>query len=89
MRKISMLAILSLVPAAGCQDGFESLRRVEVWKQHTFYSYDEPQLMAPVGPAGCDCNPPGIMPTTVSAGLPLQPAQPVSTEEFNGVLKQP
>ena len=43
MRKVLIVSILSLL-AAGCEGTCETLRRVEVWKQHTFFAPNEPVM---------------------------------------------
>jgi hypothetical protein len=52
MRKVLIVSILSLT-AAGCEGTCETLRRVEVWKQHTFFAPNEPVLLAPAAEPTC------------------------------------
>jgi hypothetical protein len=92
MRKVIIVSIMTLF-AAGCQDTFESLRRVEVWKQQTFFAPSEAPAVAPA--PGCNCGAATQMEmsqaTTVSLGVVPGPESTVSTsmEESDGVLKQP
>ena len=51
MRKVMIVSVLSLL-LAGCEGTCETLRRVEVWKQHTFFAPNEPVLVSPTNP----CN---------------------------------
>ncbi|HTQ38002.1 MAG TPA: hypothetical protein VMJ32_03190 [Pirellulales bacterium] len=139
MRKLLIFSILSILPAFGCADGIETMRRIEVWKAQTFFTPTQPVVMAPAGSnpcgapvaatPGCNCQQGAAaqaiavpaaaaatqigssavngVPGTVSAGYPAEssetdvpmpgtvtvgperPAETVSTEELNGVLKQP
>ena len=52
MRKVLIVSTLSLL-AAGCEGTCETLRRVEVWKQQTFFTPNEPVMMAPVAEPTC------------------------------------
>jgi hypothetical protein len=49
---VLIVSILSLL-AAGCEGTCETLRRVEVWKQHTFFAPNEPVVFAPAGEPTC------------------------------------
>jgi hypothetical protein len=115
MRKLLITTVLGLIPACGCSDCLETLRRVEVWKAQNYFTPREPVTItpascnpcgAPAAPAaGCSCQQgatagtvvsspavmpgPDAIPDAVSAGYPTGTDEPVSTEEFNGVLKQP
>ena len=51
MRKVTIVSVLSLL-LAGCEGTCETLRRVEVWKQHNFFAPNEPVLVSPTNP----CN---------------------------------
>jgi len=99
MRKVMIVSVLSLL-LAGCEGTCETLRRVEVWKQHTFFAPNEPVLVSPTNP----CNPaPAPEPdcgggtaqfieqpaTTVGSPVMPGPVEAISTEEADGVLKQP
>jgi hypothetical protein len=120
MRKMLIVTMLAIVPAFGCTDCMETMRRVEVWKLQTFFAPSQPVVAAapcsnpcgaPVAAApACSCQqgttaPAAATPTSANyapaaedAGTvvpgsvtigPEQPAETVSTEELNGVLKQP
>jgi hypothetical protein len=122
MRKMLILTAIAIVPAFGCCDGLETLRRVEVWKAQTFFTPAQPVVAAPAGcnPCGapvatasaCSCQngavvtgpttvdtipavavPATSAPATVSTGMttgyPPEAAESNSTEELDGVLKQP
>jgi hypothetical protein len=131
MRKLLILTVLSILPALGCADGLETMRRIEVWKLQTYLTPAQPVVAAsPCGnPCGapaaaapaCNCPggataaigsaattaasiPAGAVPNAVTAGYPAdadvpvpgsitvgpeRPAETVSTEELDGVLKQP
>ena len=52
MRKVLIVSILSLL-AAGCEGTCETLRRVEVWKQQTFFAPNEPVMLAPAAEPTC------------------------------------
>src|SRR5215470_14292902 len=100
MRKLLSLTILSVMPALGC----EMARRVEVWKAQNFFTPQQPVVVTP-GPAqglvpasaapACNCQQSAAMsaaataPVTMGAGYPEMSEQPTSTEELDGVLKQP
>jgi hypothetical protein len=104
MRKLPIISIVCLIPAFGCTDCMETMRRIEVWKAQTFFTPMQPVTMTPASsnPCGvpatapaCSCQPgaaSAVMSTpaaTVSAGYPADPGETVSTEELDGVLKQP
>jgi hypothetical protein len=105
MRNLLIISIVGLIPAFGCADGLETMRRIEVWKAQTFFTPVQPVTMTPASsmPCGppaiaapaCSC-PPGTapvvvttQPAAVSAGYPVDSGETVSTEELDGVLKQP
>ena len=104
MRKLLIISILGIVPSLGCTDCLETMRRVEVWKAQHLFAPSQPVTItpassnpcgAPIGIApACPC-PQGaasaVMSTSaaVSAGYPAESEETVSTEELNGVLKQP
>ena len=92
MCKVLIVSTLSLL-AAGCEGTCETLRRVEVWKQQTFFAPNEPVMMAPAAeptsaPAELSCS--GAPETTCGdstqmieqpstmVGLPVTPG-PVET----------
>jgi hypothetical protein len=110
MRKLLIVSIVGLIPAFGCEGGWETLRRVEVWKAQTFFTPSQPVTMTPASsnpcgaPAavapGCTCQQgaaPALVstpadfsvPTAISAGYPTDSSESISTEELDGVLKQP
>lgn len=84
MRKLMIVAMLLPLTAGGCR---EPLRRIEVWKQQTFFSPSESQL-APgpqfVGPA----NTPAPWATAYPPAAASEAIE-WSPEEINGVLEQP
>jgi hypothetical protein len=99
MHKVLIVPILLLL-AAGCEGTCETLRRAEVWKQHTFFAPNEPVLMAPTNPCNTGCAPEPdcgggtaqvIQEPAMTVGSPIMPGpdETISTEETNGVLKQP
>jgi hypothetical protein len=115
MRKLLMVTIVGLVPAFGCTDCLETMRRIEVWKAQTFFTPSQPPVLTPAACApcgapaaaapGCNCQQgaaaptamttsPGetgetVVPGSVTVGYPADSAETVSTEELDGVLKQP
>ncbi|HEY2826463.1 MAG TPA: hypothetical protein VGJ04_02600 [Pirellulales bacterium] len=103
MRKLLIVTILGLIPAFGCEGCLETIRRVEVWKAQTFFTPTQPVTITPASanPCGvpaaapaCACQQgavPGAITTqaAVSAGYPSESGETVSTEELDGVLKQP
>jgi hypothetical protein len=124
MRKLLILTTLSILPAFGCADAVESLRRFEVWKLQTFCEPTQPVVSAPpctnpcatsapcAAPAASACGCPQgasarptmiTTPTAVSTGygtgddagvvvpgsIKTSDGPALSTEELNGILKQP
>jgi hypothetical protein len=100
MRKLLIISIVGLIPAFGCEDGMETMRRVEVWKAQTFFTPTQPVTMTSGNPCGvpmapaasCPCQQGATAvstPAAVSAGYPADSGETVSTEELDGVLKQP
>lgn len=83
MRKLLILPIVLVLASAGCQ----SLRRVEVWKQQTFFAPAAatqpigPPAMAPIGP---------MAPVSVPGPVVVQsPIVTESSEQFETVLPGP
>jgi hypothetical protein len=105
MRKLLIISMVGLIPAFGCEGCLETMRRIEVWKAQTFFTPAQPVTMtpassnpcgAPAAAPGCNCQQgagtAAVMSTpaaTVSAGYPADSGETVSTEELDGVLKQP
>jgi hypothetical protein len=97
MRKLLIVSIFPLLAAMGCaDDGF--LHRVEVWKQQTFFSGPDAQVitapMAPMSEPTCAAPPAvAVEPGCEVPGAPI--SQTVgspelgSPEVISGVLEQP
>lgn len=49
MRKLLMLSVVTILPAFGCTCITEPIRRIEVWKQQTFFTAPQPVVAAPYG----------------------------------------
>ena len=49
MRKLLILSIVTILPAFGCSCVTEPIRRIEVWKQQTFFTAPHPVVAAPYG----------------------------------------
>jgi len=102
MRKLLIVSLVGLIPSFGC---CETVRRIEVWKLQTFFSPNQPVMLAPATSAPCGASvapadpctcPPSAVPGTVSAApaavstsYPSDTGEAASTEELDGVLKQP
>jgi hypothetical protein len=126
MGKTLILTAAAILPAFGCCDGLETLRRVEVWKAQNLFAPAQPVVVAPGGCSPCGAAPvatapacscqngaavtalvtdipmesmpvttgsavavPGTITTGVTAGYPPDAIESSSTEELDGVLKQP
>jgi hypothetical protein len=77
MRKLLILPIILLFASTGC----ESLRRVEVWKQQTFFApsaANQPVGPPPMAPTPAMAPMPGIAPAQVPGEIVVQ--SPVITE---------
>ena len=49
MRKLLILSVVTILPAFGCSCVTEPIRRIEVWKQQTFFTAPQPVVAAPYG----------------------------------------
>jgi hypothetical protein len=61
MRKLTILMLVAIVPAFGCDCLSESVRRADIWAQQRFFTPHQPAIAAPMD-AVC--------------GGPAQPTQP-------------
>lgn len=49
MRKLLILSVVTILPGFGCSCVTEPIRRIEIWKQQTFFSAPQPVVAAPYG----------------------------------------
>ena len=49
MRKLLFVSVVTVLPAFGCGCITEPIRRLEVWKQQTFFTAPQPVVAAPYG----------------------------------------
>jgi len=49
MRKLLFVSFVTILPAFGCNCINEPIRRIEVWKQQTFFTAPQPVVAAPYG----------------------------------------
>jgi hypothetical protein len=49
MPKLLILSVVTILPAFGCSCFTEPIRRIEVWKQQTFFIAPQPVVAAPYG----------------------------------------
>jgi hypothetical protein len=68
MRKLLMLSVVTILPAFGCTCITEPIRRIEVWKQQTFFTAPQPVVAAPYG-AVCGGAPQAVAPCGQAAEI--------------------